>query len=437
MDDQPNPRMIMRGGMMLPEDMVRSNTPFIPTREQQNQTATSAKVGVRPLSQRMSEAYDRMKNNEKESNNISRKDTVMLGKLVLEIEQVKNNLNSIENEFRSTFRKKAELDKEENELLEEEKERLTILGASFRGFRRRIGAITALLAGKQFLEGDLQGGLQNTAIALTSFLPDIIRIVSGVVLGRMLLGGRGMGAARGVATGGGRGGLLPMLLAGGGLLAAGTALGSRGSSDQRRMELTRRQAIPQLLSRNDVRRFRASSTRFDNILTGMDDKNDLQINPRTAVEVEDKIVEPKGFIDTAKDFGGNVINFFKGENNPVEDPNEENTEEETNRQVSGNRDNRPDMIGGVIRDEFVDIFGPNALLKLPSEEEIDLSLAVSDDEEEEGESNNNIVTIGGENKQVSTDTDTPPTNNEVNVKSTFSDNSKISYILEYGAGAVV
>ena len=76
-------------------------------------------------------------------------------------------------------------------------------------------------------------------------------------------------------------------------------------------------------------------------------------------------------------------------------------------------------------------------MKLPSEEEIDLSLAVSDDEEEEGESNNNIVTIGGENKQVSTDTDTPPTNNEVNVKSTFSDNSKISYILEYGAGAVV
>ena len=437
MVDQPNPRMIMRGGMMLPEDMVRSNTPFIPSREQQNQTTTSSKVGVKPLSQRMSAAYDRMKSNEKESKKISSKDTVMLGKLVLEIEQVKNNLNSIENEFRSTFRKKAELDKEENELLEEEKERLTILGASFRGFRRRLGAITALLAGKQFLEGDLQGGFQNTAIALTSFLPDIIRIVSGVVLGRMLLGGRGMGAARGVATGGGRGGLLPMLLAGGGLLAAGTALGSRGSGDQRRLELTRRQAIPQLLSRNDVRRFRASSTRFDNILSGMDDKNDIQINPRTAVEVEDKIVEPKGFIDTAKDFGGNIINFFKGENNPVEDP--EETEEETIRQVSGNRDNRPDMIGGVdIREEFVDIFGPNALLKLPPEEEIDLSLAVSEnDEEEGGEINNNIVTIGGEDKQVSTGTDTPPTNNEVNVKSTFSDNSKISYILEYGAGAVV
>ena len=37
MVDQPNQRMIMRGGMMLPEDMVRSNTPMIPTREQENQ----------------------------------------------------------------------------------------------------------------------------------------------------------------------------------------------------------------------------------------------------------------------------------------------------------------------------------------------------------------------------------------------------------------
>ena len=75
MDDQPNPRMIMRGGMMLPEDMVRSNTPFIPSREQQNQTTTSSKVGVKPLSQRMSAAYDRMKSNEKESKKISSKDT--------------------------------------------------------------------------------------------------------------------------------------------------------------------------------------------------------------------------------------------------------------------------------------------------------------------------------------------------------------------------
>ena len=433
MDDQPNPRMIMRGGMMLPEDMVRSNTPFIPTREQQNQTATSAKVGVRPLSQRMSEAYDRMKNNEKESNNISRKDTVMLGKLVLEIEQVKNNLNSIENEFRSTFRKKAELDKEENELLEEEKERLTILGASFRGFRRRLGTITALLAGKQFLEGDLQGGFQNTAIALTSFLPDIIRIVSGVVLGRMLLGGRGMGAARGVATGGGRGGLLPMLLAGGGLLAAGTALGSRGSGDQRRLELTRRQAIPQLLSRNDVRRFRASSARFDDILTGISDKKNIRINPLVGNDVVDDIEEPKGFVDVVSDLGGGISNFFGGDDEDIEKEDSiENIDPKEKNNIFSMEDYENEM-----KSDFADIFGKDKLINLLPDDEIGIINSNNILTTEGGDSTNNIITIGSEDKQVSTGTDTPPTNSNVHVKSTFSDNSKISYILEYGAGAVV
>ena len=433
MDDQPNPRMIMRGGMMLPEDMVRSNTPFIPTREQQNQTTTSAKVGVRPLSQRMSEAYDRMKNNEKESNNISRKDTVMLGKLVLEIEQVKNNLNSIENEFRSTFRKKAELDKEENELLEEEKERLTILGASFRGFRRRLGAITALLAGKQFLEGDLQGGFQNTAIALTSFLPDIIRIVSGVVLGRMLLGGRGMGAARGVATGGGRGGLLPMLLAGGGLLAAGTALGSRGSGDQRRMELTRRQAIPQLLSRNDVKRFRASSARFDDILTGISDKKNIRINPLVGNDVVDDIEEPKGFVDVVSDLGGGISNFFGGDDEDIEKEDSiENIDPKEKNNIFSMEDYENEM-----KSDFADIFGKDKLINLLPDDEIGIINSNNILTTEGGDSTNNIITIGSEDKQVSTGTDTPPTNSNVHVKSTFSDNSKISYILEYGAGAVV
>ena len=434
MDDQPNPRMIMRGGMMLPEDMVRSNTPFIPTREQQNQTATSAKVGVRPLSQRMSEAYDRMKNNEKkESNKISRKDTVLLGKLVLEIEQVKNNLNSIENEFRSTFRKKAELDKEENELLEEEKERLTILGASFRGFRRRLGAITALLAGKQFLEGDLQGGFQNTAIALTSFLPDIIRIVSGVVLGRMLLGGRGMGAARGVATGGGRGGLLPMLLAGGGLLAAGTALGSRGSGDQRRLELTRRQAIPQLLSRNDVRRFRASSTRFDDILTGISDKKNIRINPLVGNDVVDDIEEPKGFVDQLSDLGGGISNFFGGDDEDIEKEDSiENIDPKEKNNIFSMEDYENEM-----KSDFADVFGKDKLINLLPDDEIGIVNSNNILTTEGGESKNNIITIGSEDKQVSTGNDTPTTNSNVHVKSTFSDNSKISYILEYGAGAVV
>ena len=433
MDDQPNPRMIMRGGMMLPEDMVRSNTPMIPTREQENQVI-SRTTGVQPLSRRMSAAYDRMKSNENNSNKITSKDAVVIGKLVLEIEQVKNNLKSIENEFRSTFRKKAELDAKENELLEEETERLTALGAGFRRFRRTLGGIAAALSGKQFLEGDVQGGLQNAGIAITAFLPDIIKVVSTVVLGRMLLGGRGMGAARGVVRGGGRGSLLPLLLGGGGLLAAGTALGSRGSGDQRRLELTKRQAIPQLLSRNDVRRFRASSTRFDSILSGMDDKKDLDINTRTALEVGDEIKEPKGFVETAKDFGGGVINFFK-DDNPIDMDDKKNDEVSNEETISQAR--KEEIIEDLnLPSDIFEFLNQKDLVTLP-EEEINLSLDVESENEEEGEGGSNVVTIGGEDKQITNNAVDPTTTSNIFVKPTFSDNSKISYILEYGAGAVV
>ena len=433
MVDQPNPRMIMRGGMMLPEDMVRSNTPMIPTREQENQVI-SRTTGVQPLSRRMSAAYDRMKSNENNNNKITSKDAVIIGKLVLEIEQVKNNLKSIENEFRSTFRKKAELDAKENELLEEETEKLTALGAGFRRFRRTLGGIAAALAGKQFLEGDIQGGLQNTGVAITAFLPEIIKVVSTVVLGKMLLGGRGMGAARGVVRGGGRGSLLPLLLGGGGLLAAGTALGSRGSGDQRRLELTKRQAIPQLLSRNDVRRFRASSTRFDSILSGMDDKKDLDINTRTALEVGDEIKEPKGFVETAKDFGGGVINFFK-DDNPIDMDDKKNDEVSKEETISEAR--KEEIIEDLnLPSDFFAFINQKDLVTLP-EEEINLSLDVESENEEEGEGENNVVTIGGEDKQITNNAVDPTTTSNIFVKPTFSDNSKISYILEYGAGAVV
>ena len=418
MVDQPNPRMIMRGGMMLPEEMVRSNTPMIPTRQQENQVITQTR-GVQPLTQRMSAAFDRMKSKEDEGNKITSKDAVVLGKLFLEIEQVKNNLNSITTEFRNTNRKKTELDAKENELLEEETDRLTALGAGFKRFRRTLGGIAAALSGKQFLEGDVQGGIQNAGIALTAFLPDIIKVVSTVVLGRMLLSGRGMGAARGAAGGGGRGSLLPLLLGGGGLLAAGTALGSRGGGDQRRLELTRRQAIPQLLSRNDVRRFRASSSRFDNILTDFGSQNQMAFNPTTPVVMGGREIDmPKGFGEQASDFGSKIMNFFSGDKK----------EETDESKVSGNEED--DSIS----------FAPNFEV-VPTGEEIFSDTNMTEGGElqlnlKRGEDGNTVI-IEGENKKISNNQTTPPSSSNIFVKSTFSDNSKISYILEYGGGAVI
>ena len=420
MVDQPNQRMIMRGGMMLPESVVRSNTPMIPTRQQENQITTQT-TGVQPLTQRMSAAYDRMKSKENGDNKIAGKDTVILGKLFLEIEQVKNNLNSITTEFRNANRKKTELDAKENELLEEETDKLTALGAGFKRFRRTLGGIAAALSGKQFLEGDVQGGVQNAGIALTAFLPDIIKIVSTVVLGRMLLSGRGMGAARGVASGGGRGGLLPLLLGGGGLLAAGSALGSRGSGDQRRLELTKRQAIPQLLSRNDVKRFRASSSRFDNILTDFGSQNQMAFNPTTPVFMGggNEVDMPKGFGERASDFGSKIMSFFGG----GEGDSEKGTE------ISQNKSD----------DEMI-VAAPNFNVVPSGDEVFSDTNTVTEGGETDVATNTeggNTVVMQGNTQQVSNNPKKSPKSSNIFVKSSFSDNSKISYILEYGGASVV
>ena len=420
MVDQPNPRMIMRGGMMLPEEMVRSNTPLIPTRQQENKNITSQAVGVQPLSRRMSVAYDKFIQKVEPEKGIKGKDAVALGRLLLEVEQVKNNLNSIAQEVTSANRKKAELDAKENELLEEESDKLTALGASFRNFRRTVGGIAAALSGKQFLEGDVQGGVQNAGIALTAFLPDIIKIVSTVVLGRMLLSGRGMGATRSVASGGGRGGLLPMLLAGGGLLAAGSALGSRGSGDQRRLELTKRQAIPQLLSRNDVKRFRASSSRFDNILTDFNSQNQMAFNPTTPVVMGGREVDmPKGFGEQASDFGSKIMSFFGG----GEGDSEKGTE-----------------ISQKKSDDEMIVAAPNFNV-IPSGDEIfsDTNTVTEGGETDVATNTEggNTVVMQGDTKQVSNNPKSSPKSSNIFVKSSFSDNSKISYILEYGGASVV
>ena len=89
------------------------------------------------------------------------------------------------------------------------------------------------------------------------------------------------------------------------------------------------------------------------------------------------------------------------------------------------------------KSDFADIFGKDKLINLLPDDEIGIVNSNNILTTEEGESTNNIITIESEDKQVSTGSDTPTTNSNVHVKSTFSDNSKISYILEYGAGAVV
>ena len=424
----PGQKMVMRGGMMIPEGLVTPQNSMIPNRMEEDKKTKSKPLGVKPLSQRMSVAYDNIVK-EKEEKDLSPKYVVALGKLVLEVEQVKNNLQSIAQEVQASNRKKKELDDQELKLLEDEKDRLTALGASFRGFRRRLAGFTALLAGKEFLEGDIGGGIQNATIAVGALLPDIVRLTSGVVLGGMLRGGgRGVVAPRG----GGRGSLLPLLLGGGGLLGLGSFLGSRGGGDQRRFELTKREAFPQLLSQNDVKRFRVTTDRFDNILSNVNNnKLNITTSPFTAGVEEDAKLPPT----VGESFGDDkdkILNFLGV--GDKEEPDGEETE-------SLNTDNIESEFQDPFVDNYMNMFDiqPLFINSLPQDVTSE-DLAFLDDTMGEDV---NIFNIGddddGEENKMEGVKYAPQlvSSSNISVNPEFSDNSKISYILQYGGGAVV
>ena len=309
-----NQKLVMQGGMMLPENLVRSNTPMIPTRENVSEVvAKDPKFsGVVPLSRRMANAFDKMQEKVDVDKGLQKKDTIALGKLLLEIELVNNNLQNIANEVLKSNRKVSELADKEEEFLEEEGKKLSGLSASFQNLRRQFGAFAGLVSAKEFLEGDTGSGIENAGIAITAFLPEIIKVVSTVVMARFLLGGRGRGGM--VASGGGRGNILSQLLVGGGLLTTGAILGSGGNSDQRRFELQKRQFLPNLLTKNDVGRFRSTTTRFDNILD--DTKKPVISDQVPFVEDDEDVVMPDGPMGIMN----NIKNFFSGseENEDVE-----------------------------------------------------------------------------------------------------------------------
>jgi len=149
----------------------------------------------------------------------------------------------------------------------------------------------------------------------------------------------------------------------------------------------------------------------------------------TPLEVGDDIEEPKGFIDSSKELTNKIVNFFRGDDAKDED----NEDPEVESKEKGFFNFSLEDYENEIRSDFVDIFGKEKLMNVPSDDGTRIS--INTDGMVEGGSN--IFTLGSEDKQIAnTTTDTPSTSN-VSVKPTFSDNSKISYILEYGAGVVI
>tara|TARA_B100000927_G_scaffold286717_1_gene278611 strand:- start:383 stop:1639 length:1257 start_codon:yes stop_codon:yes gene_type:complete len=410
--DETNQKLVMQGGMMLPENLVRSNTPMIPSREnkQKNEVATKDPVfsGVVPLTRRMATAFDKLQEKVDVDKGLQKKDTIALGKLLLEIELVNNNLKNISNEVLKSNRKVQELAEKEEEILEEEGKKLTGLAASFNNLRRQFGAFAGLVSAKEFLEGDTSSGLQNAGIAVTAFLPEIIKVVSTVVMARMLLGGRGRGG--GAVASGGRGNLLSQVLAGGGLLTTGAILGSGGDSDQRRFELQKRQFLPNLLTKNDVGRFRATTTRFDNILDG----TTRPIIKNTPTTLSEDVEMPAGPLELTGNLFEGVKERFSGEEKKEEEMNEETSEKDDKNLISAlPTDNKTlfeesDMLLGSALD-LGDISGLT-------------NVFVDGGDGEEGDMNNDIAFNPG----------TSPGSSFIHINPEYENIIKIPFVLQYG-----
>ena len=245
-------------------------------------------VQVAPLVRRMSAAYDRLEAAKKEeADKLSPKTAMALGKLVLEFEQVNANLGQLRQQLGQQSRAQKQISAEEKKLLKKEEDNLVSVRGAFLDIRAKLGLFAGALAIKAALEGRPGDAAKNAGFAITAFLPEIINIVTGAVMGKVLLGGGKPGGAPRMPRGGGKLGLglgLLALLGMGGMAAGGI------NPDQRRAELIRQQK-ENVITPEDTKRFGSLSDRFDKILSGMFGVQAKASQPMKKPKGEDTVVE--------------------------------------------------------------------------------------------------------------------------------------------------
>lgn len=228
------------------------------------------------IQRRMSAAFDRLEAEklvQETATKVDSKTTRQLGKLVLEFEQVNNNLLGIQKGIKKDIRERNKFFDKKKKLQEKEEKELKSLKGAFFGFRARVGAISGAIALKELAEGDVAGAVQPAAVAVASFLPEIVNITSSVVLGGLALRGLGGGRGRVAATAGARaprvrgGGRAGLLLGAGGLALGAAGMGMLGGgSEERRQELVAQATAENTIAPEDVNRFSSQLTRFNKVI---------------------------------------------------------------------------------------------------------------------------------------------------------------------------
>ena len=241
--------------------------------------AIEPQTSMIPLERRIDSAYERMLVRVQDGTPVERPQIRGLGRVVLEMEQLNNNMKSIQSEIQSDIRARRKYFEEEQKLLKKDiqQQQGFQTGALF-DLRKIIGLASFGIAANELAQGDIAGAAQGIGLGTAAFLPEIAQGVIGILAARGLIGGAG-GALRGSGMvagglgmlGGGKAKGILALAALGGLLLTGSALASNDSDSRRRQNIIENVKGDDTINAPDVVRFRSQLTKADAILGSVKD----------------------------------------------------------------------------------------------------------------------------------------------------------------------
>ena len=233
-----------------------------------------------PLERRMDSAYERLLTRAQESAVTERPQIRGLGRVILEMEQLNNNMKSIQSEIRRDIRARARYFKEEQKLLKKDiQQQQGFQTAALFDLRKVIGLASFGIAANELAQGDIGGAAQGIGLGTAAFLPEIAQGVIGILAAKGLIGGVGRVAggmqAGGMLAGGlgmlggGKGKAILALASLGGLLLTGRALAG-GRADNKRNQTIQNTKQDSIIKESDVGRFSNQLNRFKATLVDID-----------------------------------------------------------------------------------------------------------------------------------------------------------------------
>ena len=111
-----------------------------------------------------------------------------LGRIVLEMEQMQNNMEAMQKEIQRDIRERAKYFKEEQKLLKKDlKNTEDFKTAALFDLRKIIGLFGFAVAANELSQGDIGGAIQGVGLGIGSFLPEIATGVVGILAAKVLL----------------------------------------------------------------------------------------------------------------------------------------------------------------------------------------------------------------------------------------------------------